>query len=86
MKKIEKSDFIKFKSKYSSLIEYAMILDIYDIKDGSKGIHHCTPRKQEHINSLMNQSYNPIDHIEWYIHFDSLEDIFRDMKDTGYIK
>ncbi|MDR1715286.1 MAG: hypothetical protein LBS20_05535 [Prevotella sp.] len=85
MRKIEKGDYIQLKSKYSPNVEHAMILDLYDIKDGGHGIHFCTPRNKEQINSLMDQTYMPIDSIEWYKHFESLEDIRQDMKDTGFL-
>lgn len=84
MRKIIQGDYIKFKSKYSQNIEYAMILDVYDLLDGSKGIHCCTPRTQDQINSSMNQSWTPISHIESYEHFESLEAIRQDMRDTGF--
>lgn len=89
MKEIKQGDFIKFKCKKSRLhpdIEYAMILDVYDLFDGSKGIHYCTPRTQDQINSTMNEFWTPISQIEEYEHFESLEAIKKDMRNTGYVK
>lgn len=87
MRQIKQGDFIKFKSK-SKLhpnIEYAMILDVYDLFDGGKGIHHCTPRAEDQVNSSMNQSWTPIRQIEEYEHFESLEAIKEDMRNTGFL-
>ncbi|TFD96716.1 hypothetical protein E2605_07805 [Dysgonomonas capnocytophagoides] len=88
MKEIKQGDFIKFisKSQIRPNIEYAMILDIYDLFDGGKGIHHCTPRTEDQVNSLMNQSWTPISQIKEYEHFESLEAIKKDMRNTGYVK
>lgn len=85
MRKIEVGDYIKLKSKYSPNIEYAMIIELYPIIGGKQGIHYCTPRKKEQINHLMNQSFVPIDRIEWYEHFESLEAIKKDMLNTGFL-
>ena len=71
MKEIKQGDFIKFKSKsiLHPNIEYAMILEVYDLFDGGKGIHYCNPRTQYQISSSMNQSWTPIGQIEQYEHF-----------------
>ena len=84
MGEIKPGDYIKLKSRYSPDIEYALILDIYDLFDESKGIHYCVPCTQDQISKSMSQSWTPISIIEWYKHFESLDAIRKDMFESGF--
>ena len=81
----KRGDLLKIKSKWTGVVEYAMVLSIYEFCGGAKSIHYCAPRKTEDIHSLSDEGYMPFSEIILIERFYSLDAVFNSMEKDGYI-